>query len=69
VLRGRLVIELRDTDDRRLDAGDFCVVPSGTDHRPVAPDGEAHALLVEPAATRNTGSRETDRTVEDPEWI
>ena len=69
VLRGRLVIEFRDADDRRLDEGDFCVVPSGTDHRPVAPDGEAHVLLVEPAATRNTGNLDTDRTVEDPEWI
>jgi len=66
---GALVIQGRDAENVRLEAGECCVVPSGTEHRPVAADGEAHVLLFEPAATCNTGSRETDRTVSDPERI
>ena len=69
VLSGTLTIQRRDADDVRLEEGACCVVPSGTEHRPVAADGEAHVLLFEPAATRNTGARETDRTVPDPERI
>lgn len=66
VLAGRLRIELRD-GVVELGPGQMCVVPRGVEHRPVA-DGETHILLVEPAGTRNTGDRVTDRTVE-AEWI
>jgi len=69
VLSGCLTIEFQDEDDIQLDEGDFCLVPRGTVHRPVAHDGEAHVLLVEPATTRNTGNRDTERTVETPEWL
>ena len=69
VLDGTLAIELRDEADVRLEAGECCVVPRGTEHRPVADEGVAHVLLFEPAGTRNTGRRETDKTVRDPEWI
>lgn len=69
VLAGTLTIELRDEPDVRLEEGECCVVPRGTDHRPVADDGVAHVLLFEPAGTRNTGERETDQTVSDPDWI
>ncbi len=65
VLRGKLTIELRDEQDCQLGEGDFCVVPRGTEHRPVADAGEAHVLLFEPAGTRNTGDRRSERTVED----
>jgi len=66
VLEGRLKLEFRDSEVW-LEKGQLCVVPRGVEHRPVAPE-EAHIMLVEPAGTRNTGNRETDRTVE-PEWI
>jgi mannose-6-phosphate isomerase-like protein (cupin superfamily) len=69
VLEGTLTIELRDEEDIRLGEGDFCVVPRGTEHRPVAGDGEAHVLLFEPAGTRNTGTRQNERTVEQPRRI
>ena len=54
VWRGQLVIEFR---DHRvvLEAGDFCVVPRGIEHRTMA-DSEAEVLVFEPAATRNTGN-------------
>ncbi|MDX1532399.1 MAG: cupin domain-containing protein, partial [Rhodothermales bacterium] len=66
VVEGRLRIELRDGNGERepvtLEAGEFCIVPRGVEHRPVAEE-EAHVLLFEPAATRNTGNVENERTV------
>jgi mannose-6-phosphate isomerase-like protein (cupin superfamily) len=51
---GRFRIEFR---DRTVDVGpgEFIIVPRGVEHRTVA-DTEAHVLLFEPAATRNTGN-------------
>jgi len=49
-----MTIEFR---DRRvtLQAGEFCVVPRGVEHRTMA-DAEAEVLVFEPAETRNTGN-------------
>lgn len=69
VLDGTLTIQLRDKADVHLTNGEFCVVPRGTEHRPVADAGTAHVLLFEPAGTRNTGPRDTEKTVSDPDWI
>lgn len=66
VLEGRMKLEFRD-GEVWLGKGQALVVPRGVEHRPVAPE-EAHIMLVEPAVTRNTGDRETERTVE-AEWI
>ena len=57
VLRGELVIELRD-GSVTLRAGDLFVVPRGVEHRPVAKE-EAHVLIIEPSGTPNTGDRTT----------
>ncbi|TKX74203.1 cupin domain-containing protein [Halorubrum sp. GN11_10-6_MGM] len=65
---GRLRIEFREADDAVLEAGDLLVVPSGTEHRPVA-EPEADILLFEPTETRNTGDVETDETVTDLERL
>ena len=62
VVKGRLTIQLRD-GAVTLEAGEFCIVPRGVEHRPVA-DEEAHVLLFEPASTRNTGNVQNERTVE-----
>ncbi len=62
VLKGRLRIELRDRNVE-LGEGEFFVVPRGVEHRPVA-DAEVHALLFEPAATRNTGDVDHRYTIE-----
>lgn len=67
VLAGRLLLDLRDPDQRtvELGPGQLFVVPRGTEHRPRAPE-ETHVLLFEPAATRNTGQLENELTV-DPD--
>lgn len=53
VLKGRLVIQLRDRDVV-LDAGELFVVPRGVEYCPRA-DEEAEILLIEPIGTTNTG--------------
>jgi mannose-6-phosphate isomerase-like protein (cupin superfamily) len=57
VLRGQLVIQLRD-GDVTLGPGELFVVPKGVEHRPVAEE-EVHMLLIEPSGTPNTGDRAT----------
>jgi mannose-6-phosphate isomerase-like protein (cupin superfamily) len=57
VLRGKLVIQLRDRDVE-LGPGDLFVVPKGVEHRPVAEE-EVHIMLIEPSGTPNTGDRAT----------
>jgi mannose-6-phosphate isomerase-like protein (cupin superfamily) len=57
VLKGQLVIELRD-GEVRLGPGDIHVVPKGVEHRPVAAE-EVHLLLIEPSGTPNTGDPAT----------
>lgn len=62
VLSGRMSIEFRDsTIDLTL--GEFCIVPRGVEHKPVAPE-LCHALLFEPATTRNTGAVDHQYTIE-----
>jgi mannose-6-phosphate isomerase-like protein (cupin superfamily) len=57
VLKGRLVIEMRD-GAVTLGPGDLYVVPRGVEHRPVAVE-EVHMLLIEPTGTPNTGDPST----------
>ena len=57
VLKGRLVIEMRD-GSVALGPGELFVVPRGVEHRPVAHE-EVHVLLIEPTGTPNTGDRGT----------
>jgi mannose-6-phosphate isomerase-like protein (cupin superfamily) len=64
VMRGRLVIHLRD-GEVTLEQGEFCIVPRGIEHRPVAAD-ECWVMLFEPAATLNTGNVRNERTIERP---
>jgi mannose-6-phosphate isomerase-like protein (cupin superfamily) len=54
IWRGEMTIEFRDSRVT-LQAGEFCVVPRGVEHRTMA-DTEAEVLVFEPAATRNTGN-------------
>ena len=62
VLRGRIRVHLRD-GVVELNQGEFCVVPRGVEHKPVA-DETAEVLLFEPATTRNTGNVDHDYTIE-----
>ena len=60
VVKGRLRMEFRDRHVW-LEAGEFIIVPRGTEHRPVA-DEEVEVLLFEPATTLNTGDVHNERT-------
>jgi mannose-6-phosphate isomerase-like protein (cupin superfamily) len=53
VHRGRFRMEFRDRAVE-LRAGEFLIVPRGTEHRPVA-DEEVEVVLFEPAGTVRTG--------------
>ena len=46
-----------------LDPGEFCIVPHGVEHKPVAAE-TASVLLFEPATTRNTGNVDHAYTIE-----
>ena len=51
-----------------LEQGEFCIVPRGVEHRPVA-DQECHVLLFEPATTLNTGNVQDEFTVPVLDWV
>ena len=67
VVKGRLVIKLRDSDIELL-PGEFLIIPRGVEHMPVA-DEEAHVVLFEPKTTVNTGDVLSDQTRTTAEWI
>ncbi len=60
VVKGRLVIQLED-GETVLNAGEFCVVPRGVMHNPVA-DDECWIVLVETVTTKHTGDVKTPLT-------
>ncbi len=62
VLEGKMQIHLRDRVVD-LDEGEFFIVQRGVEHKPVA-DEICHALLFEPASTRNTGNVQHKYTIE-----
>lgn len=64
VLQGRLALHFRD-QVVDLEAGEFCIVPRGVEHKPVAAE-ECQVLLFEPVSTLNTGNLRNERTVESP---
>lgn len=67
IVKGRLKLEFRDKTVE-LKAGEFLIVPSGVEHRPVAEE-EVQVLLFEPVATLNTGNAGGERTVANPARI
>ena len=67
VTKGRIRILFRDREVT-LEEGEFCIVPRGVEHKPVA-DEVAHVVLFEPAATLNTGNVRDDFTKEQLERI
>lgn len=60
VLDGTLSLEFRERTVE-LRSGEFCIVPRGVEHRPVARE-EVKVLLFEPATTLNTGNVQNERT-------
>jgi mannose-6-phosphate isomerase-like protein (cupin superfamily) len=67
VIKGHLLILLRD-GEVNLEPGEFVIIPKGVEHCPVAEE-EAQVVLMEPKTTLNTGEVQSDRTVEQLEWI
>jgi len=67
VVAGSFVMKLRD-GDIPLSAGEFLIVPKGTEHMPVAEE-EVHVLLFEPSTTLNTGNAVSDKSVAELERI
>ena len=65
-IEGRFTVEFRDRSVE-VGPGEFLIVPRGVEHRTVA-EAEAHVLLFEPAATRNTGNV-TDTTFTAPDGV
>ena len=72
VVAGTFEMDYRDAGGQQqtlpLAAGEFVIVPRGTEHRPRAVE-ECHVLLFEPAGTLNTGNVRDDRTVDNPTKI
>ena len=53
---GRVAIELEGDRSVPLQAGELFVVPRGVEHRPVADQGPAHALILERPKTEQYGN-------------
>ena len=70
VVKGVMRMKLRDPAERELlvRAGEFVIIPRGTEHCPVA-DGEAHVVLLEPKTTLNTGNVSNERTLPELERV
>ncbi len=67
VVKGRFRMEFRDRETW-LEAGEFIIVPRGTEHRPVAEE-EVCVMLFEPAGTLNTGNTENEMTAAELERL
>lgn len=67
VIKGRLVISLRDRDIA-LEVGELFIVPRGVEHCPVA-DEEVQVLMFEPISTLHTGNVQSEKTVDSLEMI
>ena len=61
ILRGRLRIQFEGGRETMLEEGQFCVVPRGTLHNPVA-EAECTIALIETVTTKHTGDVDTPRT-------
>ncbi len=68
VVKGEMRMAFRDRTEI-VRAGEFIIVPRGTEHRPGA-DEECEIMLIEPSSVVNTGDGATTaRTVTDMEEI
>ena len=63
VVKGSLELHFRDRVET-VNEGEFCIVPRGVEHKPVAKE-RCHVMLFEPASTLNTGNLRNERTVEE----
>jgi mannose-6-phosphate isomerase-like protein (cupin superfamily) len=64
VIEGQLLMEL-EGETLEINAGEFVIIPKGTQHKPIAPV-ETKLMLFEPNTTINTGNTENAFTVMKP---
>lgn len=64
VMEGKLLILLDENEIVEINAGEFVIIPKGTNHKPKA-IGEVKVLLFEPKTTLNTGNKENEFTVKN----
>ena len=62
IVYGTLVIQLEDSEDVVLNAGEFFTVPRGVRHNPVAAE-EVGIVLIETKTTLHTGDVVSERSV------
>ncbi len=67
VIKGHLTIKLQD-GDIELNEGEFYIIPKGVEHMPRA-ENEVHVLMFEPKNTVNTGSADSEKTINNLEKI
>jgi mannose-6-phosphate isomerase-like protein (cupin superfamily) len=67
VVKGSLPIKLKERDIN-LTAGQFFIIPSGTEHLPVAEE-ECHVMLFEPKTVLNTGNVKNTKTIKNLETL
>ncbi len=67
VVKGNFIMEFKN-ESVELNEGEFIIVPKGTEHRPNAKE-EVWVMLMEPAATLNTGNIENGFTKKELERI
>lgn len=69
VIKGTMRMAFRGREET-VEAGEFIIVPRGTEHRPGAVTDDCHVMLFEPASTVNTGDGgRTARTITNVEEI
>ena len=61
VIKGNLRIQIEGQADVNLSANDFCIVPRGTLHNPIA-EKECWIVLIETVTTKHTGDVITAQT-------
>lgn len=68
IVYGQLLIQMEDRGDVKLGPGEFCVVPRGVMHNPVA-EQECGLVLIETVTTLHTGGTESPltRSIEEQE--
>jgi len=69
VFKGVLLIDFRDGRTVKVKEGEILIVPKGVEHRPRTNGEIVYNLLFEPKTTLHTGSKDTEMTVKDLEWI
>ena len=69
VFKGTLLIDFRDGKTVKVKEGEILIVPKGVEHRPRTNGEIVYNLLFEPKTTLHTGSKDTEMTVKDLEWI